>query len=546
MRFPPLPEKAPFTVSVLPLSLFVSPAIAPVPPERVGACNGQPMSLRSEKSPARWMALYFPFLPTDRLKRLGAAPGDAPLALYAKTGNAFTLTAVNERAIAKGLHPGMALADSQAIFPGLVVREAEPEKDAQLLDRIAAWADRFTPFVAVDQPSGLFLDVTGCAHLFGGDEAMLEAVKAGPAAQGFLVEAAIAPTPGAAFAFARYGGGVVDEENLNAAFAKAPIDALRLNAASAALLKRLGLKTVGQVMNAPRAPFAARAGEHAMRRLDQALGRAREALIPRRPAPPVYAIRRLMEPVIAIEALMTVMEALCADLALGLEKRAAGARLLRLAFYGVDGRAREIILGLSRPERTPKVLSRLLKERIDKAAGNFNAAFGFEAARLDAVEIAPIEAPISDLAAAPATRDPEAEARLIDMIAARLGARAVSKISVRDTHAPQQRDGAEIVAPPPHDGVMRRPVTLFPQAQPIEVMASVPDGPPLRFRWRRILRCIVRAEGPERIAPDWLKSPGAPARDYYRIEDDRARRYWVYREGLYGEGPRWFIHGLFP
>jgi protein ImuB len=534
------------------------------------------------------MALYFPFLPTDRLRRLGPLPSDAPLGVYAKTGNAFTLTAVDALALTKGLHPGMALADAQAIFPGLLVREAEPGKDARLLDRIAAWADRFTPFVAVDQPSGLFLDVTGCAHLFGGEKAMLEAVKAGPAAQGFSVEAAIAPTPGAAFALARRGGGVVAEAGLNAALAPLAVEALRLNAASAALLKRLGLKTIGQVMTAPRAPFAARAGEHAMRRLDQALGRAREALIPRRPAPPVYAMRRLMEPVIAIEALMTVTEALCADLAAELEKRAAGTRLLRLTFYGVDARAREIILGLSQPERSANTMLRLLKERIDKAAENFNAEFGFEAARLDAVEIAPIETQMSDLAAAPAARDPQAEARLVDMIAARLGAQAVSKIAVRDTHAPEEasspspacgrgrceapgegastRAGSSVYAPslpaplprsageggrnvaPPHDGVMRRPVTLFPYAQPIEVMASVPDGPPVRFRWRRTLRSIVRAEGPERIAPDWLKFPGAPARDYYRIEDDKARRYWVYREGLYGESgpPRWFIHGLFP
>jgi protein ImuB len=535
------------------------------------------------------MALHFPFLPTDRLRRLGLAPDDAPLGVYAKTGNAFTLTAVNESALAKGLHPGIALADAQAIFPGLMVREAESEKDARLLDRIAAWADRFTPFVAIDQPSGLFLDVTGCAHLFGGDEALLETVKTGPAAQGFSVEAAIAPAPGAAFALARHGGGVVDEENLKAALEFLPVEALRLNAASAALLKRLGLKTIGQVMTAPRAPFAARAGEHTMRRLDQALGRAREALIPRRPAPPVYAMRRLMEPVIAIEALMTVTEALCADLAAALEKRAAGARLLRLTFYGVDARARDIILGLSQPERSANTMLRLLKERIDKAAENFNAEFGFEAARLDAVEIAPIETPMNDLDAAPATRDPEAEARLIDMIAARLGAHAISKIAVRDTHAPEEAsppspacgrgwreapgegastralssvyapsptaplprragEGRREAALPPEDSVMRRPVTLFPHAQSIEVMASVPDGPPLRFRWRRMLRSIVRAEGPERIAPDWLKFPGAPARDYYRIEDDKARRYWVYREGLYGESgpPRWFIHGLFP
>ncbi len=494
------------------------------------------------------MALFFPFLPADRLKRLGRSPAEAPLGVYAKTGNAFTLTAVDALALKKGVHPGMALADAGALCPGLVTHEAEPDADARLLGRIAAWADRFTPFVAVSPPDGLFLDITGAAHLFGGEAAMLDAAKAGPAMQRFAVEAAIAPTPGAAWTLARHGGGIVDDEGLAAALAPLPVEALRLNDAAAALLRRFGLKRIGQVMTAPRAPFAARAGQHAMLRLDQAMGRVREALIPRRPAPPVYAMRRLMEPVVAIEAVLTVTETLCGDLAAALEKRSAGARLLRLSLYGVDGRAREVTLGLSRAERSGPAMLRLLRERLNAAAENFNAEFGFEAARLDAVEIAPVDARIADLAAAETERDAEAEARLIDRIAARLGARSIASIAVRDTHAPQQASGKEIDAAPPRDSVMRRPMTLFAHAQPIEVMASVPDGPPVRFRWRRISRTIIRAEGPERIAPDWLTAPDAQTRDYYRIEDDRARRYWVYREGLYGEGesPRWFLHGLFP
>jgi protein ImuB len=98
----------------------------------------------------------------------------------------------------------------------------------------------------------------------------------------------------------------------------------------------------------------------------------------------------------------------------------------------------------------------------------------------------------------------------------------------------------------PRDGVPRRPLTVFQRAQPIEAIATVPDGPPIRFRWRRVLREVVRAEGPERISGNWLG--GAPTRDYYRVEDKDGRRYWLYREGLYGESdeaPRWFVHGLF-
>ncbi len=259
-------------------------------------------------------------------------------------------------------------------------------------------------------------------------------------------------------------------------------------------------------------------------------------------------MRRLLEPVVALDAVLTVTETLCGDLAVELEKRAAGARLLRLSLYGVDGRAREVTLGLSRAERAAPAMMRLLRERLKAAAENFNAEFGFDAARLDAVEIAPIDARIADFAAGETERDAEAEARLIDRIAARLGPCSIARVAVRDTQAPEQTGGKEIAAAPPEDSVMRRPMMLFAHAQRIEVMALAPDGPPARFRWRRVARTIVRAEGPERIAPDWLTAAEAQTRDYYRVEDDRARRYWLYREGLYGEDaqPRWFLHGLFP
>jgi len=495
------------------------------------------------------MAVYLPFLPTDRLKRLGLAPGEGPLVTYAKAGNAFTLTAVDPEAMARGLRAGMGLADASALCPGLVVREADPAADERLLDRMADWADRFTPFVAPDRPCGLFLDITGAAHLFGGEQAMLDTVKTGLAAQSFAVQVAIAPTPGAAFALARHGGADrVEQSDLAKALAPLPVEALRLHEGAAALLKRLGLKRIGQIMTAPRAPFAARAGQQAILRLDQALGCVREALIPRRPPPPVCAMRRLMEPVIALDAVLTVAETLCHDLSVLLEKRAAGARLLRLSLFGVDGRASEIVLGLTQPERSPTAIMRLLRERLRAAAETFDAEFGFEAARLDAIEIAPIFACAADLVAMQAERDRDAEARLIDVIAARLGRSSIAKIAVRDTHAPEKTAGKEIAVLPPEDGVMRRPMTLFPHAQPIEVMASVPDGPPVRFRWRRVARTVVRAEGPERIAPDWLTASDAATRDYYRVEDDKARRYWIYREGFYGEAatPRWFLHGLFP
>jgi protein ImuB len=503
------------------------------------------------------MALWLPRLPTDRLRRVPRAPPEhVPLAVYTKSANAFTLSAVDRCASAASLHQGMSLADARAMRPDLIARETDDDADLKMLDHIAAWCERFTPIVVIDGADGLFLDISGCAHLYGGESALLEALLTRLDTQGFAAQAAIAPNPASAWAFARCGTArIVDDPELIAALSPLPIAALRLAPAAAALLKRLGLKTIGQIIHAPRAPFSARAGQQTMLRLDQALGRAREALSPRRPPPPIYASRRLLEPILSLEAIVIVLKDVCADLAEHLDRAGAGTRLLRLTLFGVDGRTRQIELGLSKPERDAKPMLRLLRERLTTHAENFDAEFGFDAVRLDAVEIAPIHLQATDLAPVSA-RDPAAEARLIDMLAARLGAGRVGRVSVCDTHAPERatlwNDSAGAVAPPPSkDGVMRRPLRLFKRAQAIEAMASVPDGPPLRFRWRRVLHEVARAEGPERIAPNWLRAPEnasrARTRDYYRVEDSQGRRYWLYREGFYDEhdAPRWFLHGLF-
>jgi len=543
---------------------------------------------------ACWLAIYLPRLATDRLIRSGRGPAeDRPLAIYAKEANGFLLTGVDARASSLGLRLAMSLADARAMQPGLAAVEAEPAEDALALDHIAAWCERFTPIVVVDAPDGLFLDIAGCAHLFGGEEALRDQIARRLLAQGFAVRAALAPTPGAAWALARFarepspplrgrgqGEGGRSGRGANGAvllypdrppppapspqggggdlvqsLAPLPIEALRLDEAAASLLNRLGLKTIGQVLRAPRSSFTARAGERAMRRLDQALGRAPEVLTPRRPAPPVFALRRFLEPLFSVETMLIATEALCADVIEKLERRGAGVRRAQLHLFGVDGRDRVIEIGVSRPEREVKPLLRLFREKLGQAADNLDAEFGIEAARLDVVQMERVEGAARSLVAVEAGQaSAEKIAAIVDVLSARLGVKRVLRPKLNDMHAPEKAGGwsaalgkQEVItlAPPP-DGVMRRPLTVFAQPQPIETLASVPDGPPIRFRWRRVLREVTRAEGPERISGDWLG--GAPTRDYYRVEDKQGRRYWLYREGFYGESdeaPRWFVHGLF-
>ncbi|MET0545871.1 MAG: DNA polymerase Y family protein [Caulobacterales bacterium] len=505
----------------------------------------------------RWLSLHLPRLSTDRVRRSGGAPADGkPFALYAKIGNAFILTGLDEAAHQAGLRAGLPLADARALRPDLAAQEDDETADAQLLDDIAAWCERFTPIVVIDAPDGLFLDITGCAHLFGGEAALLKAVKSGLRTQGFNVRAAIAPSPGAAWACARFGKRrLIAPDMLDAALTPLPLPALRLSDAAAALLKRLGLKTIGQIANAPRQPFSARAGQQALLRLDQAFGRAPEALTPRRPSPPVFALRKLAEPILTLDAVLIVTEALCGDLSVKLDQRGHGVRFLRLCLFDVNSKVSVIKLALSRAERDPKTMLRLLRERLTAAPETLNAEFGFEAMRLDAVEIAPIVFHATDLAPA-SKRNAAAETRLVDSIRARLGADRIGHVVIRDAHAPKRINqwspiGEDIEtreASPPQDNVMRRPLCIFTHSQPVEALASVPDGPPGRFRWRRVLHEVVRAEGPERIAADWLRAPGKQDCDYYRVEDREGRRFWLYREGAFGDPeapPRWFIQGVF-
>lgn len=497
--------------------------------------------------------MWLPRLPTDRLIRSGkVSPGDRPLVVYAKTGNAFTITALDRRASSAGLRVGMPVADARAIKPDLVACEADEEADAHLLDRIAAWCDRYSPIVVKDPPHGLFIDLTGASHLFGGDGAVLADIEKRLTQQGFISRSAIAPTPGAAWALSRAGRArLADAENLRDLLSPLPVGALRLEPAAAALLKRLGLETIGQVMDAPRKPFAARAGEHALLRLDQVLGRMREALTPRRPPPEQFALRRLVEPILSMEAVMTVAGNLTDELCGRLRSEGKGARLFRLHLFGVDNRTRAVELGLSRPESDPRVILRLIGERLGMVPEALDAEFGFDALRLDAHEVLPVVLRAIDLAPVSA-RDREAEARLVDRLSIRLGDRSIDRPSIRLVHAPERANrwtkapATAGEAPLPQDGVVRRPLTLFRTAQPVNATSPLPDGPPKQFTWRHVRHDVVRVEGPERIMPDWMRAPPSRTRDYYRVEDRNGHRFWLYCEGAFeGKAPRWYLHGLF-
>lgn len=541
----------------------------------------------------RILALWLPRLPTDRLERRRPELRARPLAAAAGERGRRVLRAVNAAAEAAGLAPGMGLADARAAEPGLEAVEADPAADAAALDRIAAWCVRYSPWVALDGPDGILVDATGCAHLFGGEAAMLEDLAGRLGRFGFAARAAVAPTAAAAWAASRFGAerlAVVPPARQGAALAPLPPEALRLDPADAASLRRLGIRRIADLARLPRAALAARFGARTAERLDLALGRAGEPISPRRPPPERHARLAFAEPVGTAEALAEALRRLLVRLCRELEADGRGARRLRLEAFRVDGRVQAAWVGTSRPVRDPARLARLFADPL----GRIEPGLGIEAMVLMAEEtgpLAPAQRGIGLPAALPASlpaavreaADPrlldEVEvADLVDRLGVRLGAERVLRLLPRESHLPARAVAAVPAAaePPPAaaaalagsragsragslagpwDPERPRPLRLIVPPEPVEAVAPVPDDPPVLFRRGRAVHRVVRAEGPERVLPEWWRPPAGDAReadadpeDFYRVEDEDGRRFWLCRRGLWrpeAPPPAWFLRGVF-
>jgi protein ImuB len=567
----------------------------------------------------RYLSLFLPYLPTDRLVRLNAglrskpscfetraalapqhegftsqaqkssphpeevpkAPSrrataesaETPLVTFTKIKSALRLVALDPCALALGLEPGLALADARARHPALLAVEADPQAEAKVLTDILDWCRRFTPLAALDAPDGVMLDVTGAVHLFGGEEKLLADIETRLHAQGFAARAALAGTPEAAWALARYGEHRLlpeglDEKRLTRALGSLPLAALRLDADLIAGLNRAGLRRLSDIIMRPRAPIAARFGAHVFERLDALLGRAKSAISPHFEAPPYLAERRFAEGIIAPADIEATLLSLAHDLCAMLMRHGEGARHIEASFFRVDGAVKHLDVRTSRALRDPIAIARLFRERIEALGEEgLEADYGFDVLRLAALAV---EDKAADQTSLDDTLNAESDlADLIDRLGARLGLRRVTRLALRDRHDP---DFAVIAVPAAARGRLpesrgqgeshflhsvrdevekgalpARPLRLLLPPELIEAIASVPDGPPLRFRWRRVLHEVAAVEGPERIAPEWWKEVQGFTRDYFRAEDRDGQSFWLYRDGLYRETtePRWFMHGLF-
>jgi protein ImuB len=465
----------------------------------------------------------------------------------------------------------MLVADARALCPQIVAVPADPAGDLALLEKLAVWAQRWGPWSALDPPDGVLVDVTGVAHLFGGEERLLADVAQAFAARGFTARAAIAPTAGAAWALAHHardGAILAPGDDPLRWLGELPVAALRLDDDVLTVLRRLGIKRLGAlagVSGAGENPAQEAAARDALRRrfrnhrapsanpllrLDQLLGKVPEPLLPVFAQVIPMAQRRLMEPLRHRDLLDRVVDDLAADMVRALEARAEGARRLELALWRVDGDVLQRRIELAAATREAAHITRLFAARLD----DVDAGFGIEAVQLRASWSEPLALSQADLDAA-AEQHGTALAACIDRLTVRLGARAVTRPVARASHIPER---GQVWQPPlepvpPRQGLLTfhaRPLKLLDRAEPIAVLYASPDGFPQRFRWRGSVHEVARVEGPERIAPEWWRERSTVRlRDYYRIEDEAGRRYWMYRQGIAGDGrggaPDWFLHGLF-
>ena len=481
----------------------------------------------------------------------------------AKVQGALRLRAVNLQAQELGLAPGLTLADARALYPGMLVAEMDEAADRDWLKRLAEHCLGWSPLVATAPPDGITLDIAGTEHLFGGEDGLAAQAEESFAAIGMTVRIAAAATAPAAQALARHAPLPIRDEHQ--ALRALPVVALGLDEEATLALRRAGLKRIGDVAARPAAGIAARFGAAAVTALRRLMGEEQAPIDPLAHPVPLHFERRFAEPVVLQASIAACLLDLLRAAARDLEERGLGGRRFVLTLLRSDGARHRLAIETGLPTRDPAAVLRLFDERIAALADPLDPGFGYDRITLFLPVTEPLAASQPQLDGG--GQDTAALAELIDRLSTRLGPGSLCRLVPQDSHIPEQaqlalhaiaaRAPVRWPAPPAGEPPLR-PLFLFDPPQPVEVIAEVPDGPPHQFRWKRRLHEVRLFEGPERIAAEWwrrkggeLPGKGGLTRDYYRIEDARGRRYWIFRHGLYSEkpdprhGPKWYLHGLF-
>ncbi|MEL6607893.1 MAG: DNA polymerase Y family protein [Pseudomonadota bacterium] len=546
----------------------------------------------------RILALWFPRLGAERMLRRARGQLDiGPLAIVRETGNLQSLCFLSQEAEAQGLRLGQPLRDALAMCPGLVTHTEVPQADAVFLTHLRRWAGKLSPWVSETGPTGLAIDLTGAAHLFGGEDGVLDLVEDDCARFGLTVQMGIADTMGAAWALAHYAGqgpstarsgDAIDQEayatraravkrrnwekggaapqvvalrtrqarvaapgQTRAAIRLLPVAALRLDDKTVAELNRVGLRRIEDVLNQPRGPLVRRFGQQLGQRMDQALGLLAEPISPAKP-PRNHSVRlSFPDPIGLADDLLAGIDRMLPTLGKHLRDAGRGARRVRLEAYRTDQSMRWIEVGLARPSPEPDRIRPLLAMKID----DIDAGYGIDMLRLIATVHEPIRPEqtrrIPGAAVQVAATQGSATEDLMGRLGARVGLEAITRFHPASSHIPEKayQTVAAAFTEPEYDGwqVMEqpRPLTLF----PVELV-DAPDTPamPDQFRWRGRTHQTAHARGPERIAPEWWlddRNWRSGTRDYWDVMTQDGTRLWLYYAHGAGVSGGWFCQGQF-
>lgn len=496
--------------------------------------------------PRRYLYIWFHYLATDRLAKVRPELRGKPFLLYAPEHGRMVVKAASQQLTKEGISPGMVVADVRAILPSVEVFSADAVAEEKLLKDLAGWCIRYSPVVAADASDGLILDISGCPHLWGGEQAYIRSVTLRLHKGGYDVCAAIADTVGVAWAVARYGRNemIVESGKQAEALSLLPPAALRLDNATLQRMGKLGFRQIGQFISIPRLNLRRRFGDVLLKRLDQALGTLSEPLLPVHPAPVYLERLPCLEPIrtaTGIEiAIKRLLEALCERLV----REGKGMRTGILKGYRIDGEIEQISIGTNRASRNAAHLFKLFELKISE----IEPALGIELFTLEATLVEDISETQEALWSS-ANRDRTAISELLDNIAGKVGMQTIHRYLPQEHYWPERsiKEVSSLDEQPKTEWRTDclRPIHLLPKPEPVEVMVVLPDYPPMHFRYKGEIIRVARADGPERIEQEWWLQNGPP-RDYYRVEDEHGARYWLFRLGLYGnKKPQWFLHGYF-
>lgn len=495
----------------------------------------------------RYLAIWFRYLTTDYTLRKQPSLKDIPFVLASKVRGRMLVTAANALAVSQGISDGMVVADARAMISGLEVINDQPGLNEKLLHAIGEWCIRFTPVTAIDMPDGLILDITGCAHLWNGEFMYVKTILAKLSEKGYCVRAAVADTIGCAWAVSRYGNqkAIIEPGEQLEALLPLPPEALRLETQVTDKLKKLGLSSINNFIHMPRSALRKRFGHQTLLRIDQALGTQEEIITSVNTIEPYTEYLPCLEPIVSAKGIEIALQRLIGMLCIRLQKEGKGVRAANLKCYRIDRELQQVSIGTSRATHNAQHLFKLFELKID----TIEPALGIELFLLEATKVENVVTTQESMWTTTRGLEDTGVVELIDRINGKLG-NIIHRYLPDEHYWPERsyKEAAALGEKPSTDWKLDkpRPVHLLQKPELIEVMAPVPDYPPINFRYKGVVHKIKNADGPERIEREWWMEAGEH-RDYYYVEDTEGKRYWLFRLGHYEniKPPQWFIHGYF-